>query len=346
MRHFCHIAQGGPCLEVLWQCGGMDLARSTTATISRPISFTMSPVMEVTIFESGLPFRAILKLYDRRFGRDLRQVRGKPSPHTPSDEAAFRSFIQQGKMAPFLHELEEDEKASFIPLSVCRYHDGTMDGSARFEAAMWQECNKHFECETEAYVRLDDFQGTSIPCMYAHVRLTPSSLDIPEDLRQPQTARYFEIRGVLLERIHEHSLMNLAKSPQSFRDPSVWQSIVQSAADAAHAINRCGVLMDDCGPRNVVVDESSHRPFIIDLAQCSFKEKMVQIWEESGEYEEDEESEDWDPDIKYWDTAQDNPGAIGAVMTRLLREKGITLDIKYPDINEIIEGIKKRKGIT
>lgn len=340
-------------LQVLWGRRGMDLGQSVTATMSLPISISMSPVMAVTINrESGPPLQAMLKLYDRRFGWNLRRVGGEPMLHRPSDEAAFQSFIRQGKMTPFLHELEEDKKASLIPLSPSGYRDNTPDGSARFEAALWQECNAHFECETEAYARLSDLQGESIPRMYAHVRLVPSTSAVPEDLLQPQTARYFEIKGVLLERIPGYNMRKMATSPEALLDPSAWPGVVQSAVDAAHAINQRGVLMDDCAPRNVVVDRCSLTPFIIDLAQCSFKDKMVEAWEARGEDGEDEgeegeEGEDWDPDVEYWHIAgtRDNPGAIGAVMARMLRKKGITLDIRYPDIDKLIGSIKHSKNM-
>jgi hypothetical protein len=40
--------------------------------------------------------------------------------------------------------------------------------------------------------------------------------------------------------------------------------------------------MDDCGPRNVVVDARQQKPFIIDLAQCRSKDSMAKEWLESG----------------------------------------------------------------
>ncbi|EAQ84371.1 hypothetical protein CHGG_08385 [Chaetomium globosum CBS 148.51] len=68
-------------------------------------------------------------------------------------------------------------------------------------------------------------------------------------------------------------------------------------ADAAYEINKRGVLMEDCAPRNVVVDSQSQTPRIVDLAQCNFRDEMVREWYESG-WDEDE---DWDPDVEYWE---------------------------------------------
>ncbi|KAK1769197.1 hypothetical protein QBC33DRAFT_513429 [Phialemonium atrogriseum] len=90
------------------------------------------------------------------------------------------------------------------------------------------ECNEFFGYEIEAYARLRDCQGRSMPRMYFRTLISPLA---PLDLKK-------------------------------------WLAIVQSAADAAHDINRRGVVMKDCGPCNVVVDKHLQTPFIIDLTQC------------------------------------------------------------------------------
>jgi hypothetical protein len=89
-------------------------------------------------------------------------------------------------MEPFLRALEPDKKTEDITPTPWQYYDSTPEGKARFEAALWQECIEHFECEIEAYARLIDFQGKLIPRMYAHVRLAPSDTDVPADLLHPQ----------------------------------------------------------------------------------------------------------------------------------------------------------------
>jgi hypothetical protein len=162
---------------------------------------TMSPVMEiVTNTSSGSEFRAVLKLYDRRFGRDHREIRGQHAPHTTADEVAFQSFVRRGKMEPFLRALKHDKATEDVAPVPWQYYDDTPEGKAMFEAALLQECIEQFECETEAYARwLSDLQGKLIPRMYAHVYIAPSGPGVPADLLQSQTAFYFEVRGVLLE---------------------------------------------------------------------------------------------------------------------------------------------------
>ncbi|KAG7287281.1 hypothetical protein NEMBOFW57_006788 [Staphylotrichum longicolle] len=224
----------------------------------------MSPVMEVSIkTASGPEFRAVLKLYDRRFGRNFREIYGKYAPHTEADEVVSRSFVRQGKMAPFLRMLEHDKKTADIAVRSYRYHDSTPEGKAKFEAALWQECIEHFECETEAYARLRELQAKLIPHMHAHQ----------------------------------------------------WPAIIQAAADAAHQINKRGVLMEDGAPRNVMVETRLQKPFIIDLAQCLFKDKMLRRWLENG-YADDDDG--WDPEAEYWERARQhgNPAAIGVQVER------------------------------
>ncbi|KAI5862901.1 hypothetical protein GGS23DRAFT_570041 [Durotheca rogersii] len=329
-------------LQVLQNCCSLPFSQSVTATISKTFDITMSPVMDVIInTRSGSRFRAVLKLYDRRFGIDLRRIRNRIMPLITADEAEFQSFVRRGKMGPFISELEEEKKTEILPRSPSHFHDDTPEGNAKYEAALWQSCVEYFDCETEAYARLRDLQGRSIPRMYAHVRLVLGNSDVPRDLLQSPMARYFEIKGVLLELIHGYNLSDLPTSPLAPSDPKKWPGIVQSAVDFAHEINRRGVLMGDCAPRNVVVDKRSQTPFIIDLAQCGFKDKMIEAWKEW------DEDEDWDPDVDYCEQmiTRDNPGAIGAVMRmRLQRIKGMELDINYPNCMKIIDDIKRCKA--
>ncbi|KAK4151398.1 hypothetical protein C8A00DRAFT_45403 [Chaetomidium leptoderma] len=342
-------------LQVLRSCCDLPFSQSVTALIRKTLSMTMSPVMEIAIkTRSGSEFRAVLKVYDRRFGRYLRELeRRQHAPHTAADEVAFQSFVRQGRMAPFIDELEHNKKTDDIARRTCDYYDSTPEGPAKFEAALWHECVEHFECETETYARLEDLQGNLIPRMYAHVRIAPSSHDesavvhVPADLLQSQTAEsYFKVRGVLLQVIDGYRLWDIATSPGAApADPTAWPAIIQAAVDAAHEINRRGVRMEDSAPRNVMVDARAQKPFIIDLAQCRFKDKMIKRWLRSGWTDG---VDDWDPDVEYWEwvAQRDNPGAIAAIMrTQLRQQKGMELDVKLPDYDEIIMEIKRSKEL-
>ncbi|KAJ3541644.1 hypothetical protein NM208_g4511 [Fusarium decemcellulare] len=316
---------------------------------------TMSPVMLVNFSTaSGASAQAILKLYDRRFGTHLRVLYGKHAPCQLEDEDAFRFFLSQGKMEPFIRELEEENKNSLIPLSASSFYDNSPDGRARYEAALWHEANEHFNNETQAYAQLIDLQGTSIPQVYAHIRLTsPGYNTNASDSRlQPETEteKYLHINGILIEVITGYNLWDLPISAAAPSDKTKWPAIIQQAVDKAYEINKRGLILKDSGPRNVMVDQSSETPFIIDLAQCYFKDRLFALWEEIslGEYErdgDDEDEDEWNPEVEYWERVRssNNPASIGLLMTkRLLLSAELEVDINYPDYKKIINDTKRQ----
>jgi hypothetical protein len=305
------------------------------AAVSAVCSNTMSPVLNVIIFGidkfgAKTHFRAVLKVYDRRFGEHLRgDLFRNHRPHNAVHEAAFQSFVHEEKMEPFIREREESMRQKNLLPGCGHILDGTEDGIAKFEAALWHESKKQFSCETEAYERLEDLQGKAIPRLYAHVRLTlPKTIVQDELLESPEIAPYFEVNGIVLERITGYNLIDMHMSALSPEDTMLWSGIVQSAVDAVSEINKRGVLMRDCGPRNVVVDKHSHTPFVIDLAQCDFKDKLIEEWRAYGRHK----NEGWDPDTEYCNELKlaSNHGEVGVVMTALLQSSGLSLVIKYP----------------
>ena len=328
-------------LEVINTCQkALTPSHSVKAFIYKIFDVTMSPVMRVRIrTQSGGDIDAILKLYDRRFGADLRRVEGKYAPITHSDEEIFRSSICSGDIFSIIQELEEEEDEAVIVPKAWHNLDGTPRGQAKYEVALWRECNSHFACETEAYERLMDLQGVSIPQLYAHVRLVPSSAAEFQDTPEPNQTRHFsEIKGILMARIPGYSLWDISVSPLAPSDRGGWKRIIQSAVDAAHDINKRGIIMQDCAPRNVVVDAHSQSPFIIDFAQCCFKDKLIKMWE-GMDATDGEQVEDWDPETEYWEMVlrENNPAAIGAVMvTRVLRTNNLKLEIDYPNYEGLI----------
>ncbi|KAK4242090.1 hypothetical protein C8A03DRAFT_40512 [Achaetomium macrosporum] len=313
-------------------------------------SVTTSPVLNFVLFgttESGSRsyFQAVLKLYDRRFGVGLRDYRYTHVPHTAEREAAYQSFVRQGKMGPFLRGLDERDKEDHIVMPVCQTLDNTdPEYSAKFEAALWRECEDNFNRETEAYERLKDLQGRTIPRMYAHVRVMLQASDVPQDLlNSPETARYFEVKGVLLQFIPGYTLSHLPTSPLAPPEPEKWQAIIQAAVDAVHEIGRRGVLHRSAAPHNVVVNSRTQTPYIVDFANCDFKDRMIKLWKEIGRLDDDDDGE-----IEYWENVvtQNNEQAIGGLMAaRLQRAKGVKLDIKYPDCDRILRDLKRSRGV-
>ncbi|KAK4143976.1 uncharacterized protein C8A04DRAFT_37008 [Dichotomopilus funicola] len=322
-----------------------DLPSRVTATISKVLSMTMSVVLDVTFqTRHGLPVHHVLKLYDRRFGSCLREVDGdRVAPHTQENEAAFEAFVRRGMMPGFLRHRHErnDPEESVLPVGAREFLDepNRTEGLAKYEAALWQDCSEHFECETKAYHRLAKLQGTVVPHLYAYVSLLSATK--PATIIPPEVAPYFEVRGILLERIDGYCLDNLTLGPLP-KNLRTWQHIIQLAADAAYEINKHGIIMEDCTPRNVVVDGKSQTPRIVDLAQCMFRDEMVSEWYKSGWHED----EDWDPELEYWEQVSTtcNPGAIAAVMAnRIYRKTGAKLEFRYPDWSEIFAKIRRRR---
>ncbi|KAH6856024.1 hypothetical protein B0I37DRAFT_322873 [Chaetomium sp. MPI-CAGE-AT-0009] len=315
-----------------------DLPSRVTVTISRVISMTMSVVLDVTFQTRQGPVHRVLKLYDRRFGSSLRDVcEDEPAPHTQENEVAFEAFVRRGMMPGFLrYRKERNAEIDRLPLRAWEFLDeldesNRTEGFAKYEAALWQDCIEHFERETKAYHQLTDLQGVLIPHIYAYVSLSVPKLAtiIPQE-----TAPYFKVRGILLERIDGYCLGNLTLGPLP-KNLRTWQHIIQLAADAAYEINKRGVVMEDCAPRNVVVDRQSQTPRIVDLAQCTFRDEMDREWYRLGWHED----EDWDPDVEYWEqvASRNNPAAIAAVMAnRIQRKTGVNVDFRYPDWKGII----------
>lgn len=124
---------------------------------------------------------------------------------------------------------------------------------------------------------------------------------------------------------------------------------MQAAIDAVDIINKQGVVMDDCDPRNAMMYQELQTPLIVDLAQYCFKNGIIKIWEEEGLAKDNgwNEGWDWDPEVKWWDFCwrTDNCGAIGAVMaTRLRQQSNMHFVMRLPDYDQMIRDIQQRKA--
>lgn len=336
-----------------------------TCTVLGIYDVTMSPVLDIVFKDrAGTDIRAVLKLYDYRFGKDLRRDDdGKHSPHFAQAEAEYWDYVRKGKAERFLEDLaEENRKAEAqgqLEEPLHRHLDGSPEGRARYEIVLHEQCAEYFRCEAKAYDTLLDLQGKSIPRKFAHVRAPRT--DLPPDLAQGKFAQFFEVPGILMERISGYRLWDMPESPLAPREPERWRGIVQAAVDVAADINTRGVIMYDCRPRNVIVDKRTHNPFLIDFAQCSFRDDpgYSKIYdaddnesEDGGDEDEEDDSEeggslfedDWeslDPEARYQRDAleRDNPGAIGTVMAaKLLRGHGVRMDLRYPGLGVVKGG--------
>ncbi|KAF5986324.1 serine threonine kinase fnkB [Fusarium coicis] len=299
-----------------------------SVVVERVITETMSPVMQVR-FHDRL---AILKVYDRRCGTGLRECHDKHIPCTTQVETAYQSFLNSGAMGPFLEEMDHDEATSEFPRTSAEIRQGP-DGIARFEAALWRITDCHFRTEAEVYERLEDLQGVLIPELYALVRVVSPGATSASPKQDYQT-----VYGILLQHIPGVNLYDIIEEEARPTTQKGWTSLIQQAIDATYEINKRGVILYDSAPRNVVVEASTFQPFIVDFAQCFFKDKLIQECVDSGVA-----GQGWDGDVEFCETAQkfNNCSAVGLSMVRRLRKSfGFTVEVRYPKAGELLRDIK------
>ncbi|KAF5562057.1 serine threonine kinase fnkB [Fusarium napiforme] len=247
-----------------------------SVTISVRISQLITNPMPIVVrvnFDTGC---AILKLYDRLFGAQFRECDDKNIPYCDKAKATYDSFLQRGATEPFLQELDDERSTPReIPRRGSDIRDEP-DGVARFEAMLWRYAYKAFKTETEAYTRMQGLQGVLVPKPYATVRVVTARENTQED-------ECLDIHGILLEPIAGCSLSDLIAAPWAPTTKEEWFSIVQSAVDSTHEINKRGIGLCDSVPRNVVVDQTTHQVFIVDFAECFFRDTMFDRWAKKAE---------------------------------------------------------------
>ena len=320
------------------------LPKTASGLIVQQFTATMSPVVEVEIgLNSGPPLRAVLKIFDRRFGTGLRRLEQKVFYHTDEQEKAFQNFIRQGQADAFLAEYNRERETAQLSPDAEDYYEDTPDGHAKYEAVTWQDTEDYYENELNTYSHLGDYQGIMVPKLLASVSISP-----PEDCSNAEISHYSNVKGLLIELIPGKTLSELITAkPLLPSDSTQWSRIVQSVMDAMHKINQSGIVLRDCAARNVIIHETTKAPFIIDFAQCHSRERLIQWWRQSLERfedgdEEEEEEEPWDEEVAYWERVRSagNPLEIGVVMkTKLKNERGLDVEITYPDYNKIIEDV-------
>ncbi|KAH7175060.1 uncharacterized protein B0J16DRAFT_388886 [Fusarium flagelliforme] len=306
--------------------------------IEKVLSVTMAPVMLVT-FDTpatcdtpGGNKRAVLKLFDRRFGSSLRRdPEGQHIPCRVEDEEAFKAFVLREQPVPFLRskeermkEEEEVELLSFLGASAWLDEPEEPEAQAKFELELWHESCEFHQTEVRAYNHLQDLQGVVIPRMFASVR-------IPRESGNSRVDYFFSPYGILLEYIDGP---NLFDHYDEMASPAGLEELVQRAVDGAYQINERGLILNDSSPRNVAVDKQLNKPYIIDLAQCNFKEDFMKE-ELDEDLEEGTTHEDAWLALVYSDH---NPSSIGTVMKRRLeRDHGIEIEVVFPDMKKVLE---------
>ncbi|RYP08571.1 hypothetical protein DL764_001806 [Monosporascus ibericus] len=291
---------------------------SVTITNIYPVTgeypVTPSTVMEVQIRKEKGFQKAILKLFDRRFGywREREQrISASECPHTQQTEAAWQDYVRRGSaevLFDCFSRIDEDEGAGKFRRLYNNDEKTEGERLAEREGSICYSNQITHAHEVQVYRELQALQGRCIPRFMASVTLDMPST--PPDL--PPT--YFEIRGILLQKVCGFKLEDLrSELPNS---PLAWEEIIQNAVDAAKEINRAGVIQMNAGPWNVVVarlDEHTFQPFILDFAHSYIKwqcDEMVGRGDWDDKYGPDPYS--FNDNVQTWH----NPKCIGFIMVR------------------------------
>lgn len=297
-------------------------------TIIREISTTMATVLEVTYTDdsSTATKKAVLKLFDRRFGSSLRRVRALSEsrqeqylPATSEAEKAFRSYVRSGKASKLWDEIDADQQQmETVPLLPEQYYEPTQDGLARYEGALQHMCLFFFRSETAVYDKLAHMQGDCIPRILAHVHLpAPESSEIEDKI---EDSPFLRLNGVLFEYVSGVPLSELDNCPP-IPDWREWSKILQEVANMTERINLAGVVMRDCRPGNVLLRPNAWQPVFLDFAQAFI-----------GDF--DDEEVGFGLSVFQFN----NPfGLLWSLVCSIRKKSGVVIDLSYPDYGPLVE---------
>lgn len=267
--------------------------QAVKAVITKVIEpFTFSPVVDVLLEPpvSGLEGHMILKLYDRRFATQLRKDE-EIAPWTLEIEQEYRQFVLDGGAAAFIAKLRTHSNMV--------EEEGKSWNAAQNEAYLYNYMRELYDAEIEVYRRVQDIQGKDVPRLMASFPMlqSHSSLNPPDPV-----GRYADFPAILLELIQGFALNKLA----AHAPRETWQYICEDAIRIVDIIGDRNIRNEDVSTRNFIVRwnpvEAKFKAFMIDFALCKFRRQ-------------DQDERDW----REWKAIQDEEGAVGFVMQRLLK---------------------------
>lgn len=263
--------------------------------------------MQVDILTAqNTSFRAVLKLYDRRFCPQLR-VDLVLQPYSGPLQAEYLEFIRTGDASKYLTRLRNE-----LDSDTTRSSDENFmtDDSAQGEVFLQEHCSSLYENELSTYKRLQNLQGAEIPQLFTSVTYLPCA---PDGGGEDIPSEFKEVKGILIELISGFPLAELADNAPR----ESWQMICNQAVRIVHRISDHNILNQDTSLENVMViprgnnaEENAYRVVMLDFAECRFRQ-------------EDDSEEDW----AYENSSWPHDVAIGAVMKEKLRNTaGFHLD--------------------
>ncbi|KAI0631061.1 hypothetical protein C8Q77DRAFT_1219273 [Trametes polyzona] len=282
--------------------------------------FTMSPVLLIFIaqpptFSQGgpsIPSTAIVKLYDRRCFTNVRTEFDEGKPWSLDKEKEYRQYLDD--VAAGSAALGDFGNPAYF------WENDVSDGE--FEAYLSYVALKTFDAERASYERLRELQGKMLPTLYGVVEYQA----VVPDPRDHGASITETVPGLLLEYVEGLSLRELVATWRT-RDPPLPDTVLAALCDeAVRVVDRVSdfeVLNEDMRVDNFLVREeflasststyvhstdastvnASGGVVLIDLGQCRLRRA-------------DESEDEW-VQAKW---SQDETGAIGFVLLRLMRE--------------------------
>ncbi|THU98407.1 hypothetical protein K435DRAFT_752978 [Dendrothele bispora CBS 962.96] len=243
---------------------------------------TISQVLKVTLASPSisLPSTMILKVYDRRYAKDLREFHDA-SDLSAESERAFRTFMSsedtgsQRNLDEWAQKRIDDDNRDIEPLP------------EETEAYLAALLTSYYENEVRVYERISAMQGKDIPLFLGSTRFIESTT-------HPDTIDA-NVPGILLEYVEGVTLDKLPASALS-------ASLCQKCVYIVQAFGDNGILNQDVRLENFIVTSSptSNRDIVmVDFAQSRLRKA-------------DEDDEQWKR--AKWST--DEEGAIGYVLKK------------------------------
>lgn len=267
------------------------------------LPFTVACVMHVQVMDTIDEQHAVLKLYDRRFAKELRELWGIDEWNAGYEES-YAHLLSTDRVADFRQSLRDSTTGSILGIFEEDSNDLKPEewSLGEDECYVGEWCKHDYDTETKAYNKLRDLQGSVIPRLICEVAIQTQ----PPCVADPVLA---EIPGLLLEYIPGVTLNELAeKTPRES-----WQSIADSAVSAVNAISDHEILNRDVQLRNIMArpcaaSDFGYRAVVIDFGRTRFRG-------------EDESDEDWGQEK----SLQDEEGAVGYWLRHKLRKHNFEL---------------------
>ncbi|KPM36468.1 hypothetical protein AK830_g10089 [Neonectria ditissima] len=254
-------------------------AECIEVSVVKVMSTTTSPVMEVQLTVGSEVRKAVLKLYDRRFGsmRGSRAVGASRMyrPYTLQSEKAFQDYIVSGKFDKLRTQLKREDELN-RPANEDRDNDTEEDEldepdsmwerMGRFESTVFHRIRKTFLDELQAYNQLIDLQGECIPKLISEI-----TLDYPSKTTEGSPL-FRQASGILIQHIDGFPLSELVG--QIPNNPPVWERILQQAMRAGDLMNGAGVIHEDYHLKNILVARGEgdyFKVYAIDFGKCLFQ---------------------------------------------------------------------------